>query len=120
MLTGKYRQGEKGRAEGFGGRVFQSENTEQRSRVLDTVLAVAGELGVSADQVAIAWAGTHGAIPLIGPRSLEQLTSNLAAIGVDLSPEQLDRLDAVSAIAPDGAARVSLPWASDAVPRVVA
>ena len=80
MLTGKYRQGEKGRAEGMGGRVFQPENSEQRTRILDTVLAIAGELDVSADQVAIAWAGTHGAVPMIGPRSLTQLTSNLGAL----------------------------------------
>ena len=73
MLTGKYRQGEKGRAEGLGGRVFQPENSAQRTKILDTVLAIAGELGVSADQVAIAWAGTHGAVPMIGPRSLTQL-----------------------------------------------
>ncbi|HET9535246.1 MAG TPA: aldo/keto reductase [Mesorhizobium sp.] len=62
MLTGKYRQGEKGRAEGMGGRVFQPENSAQRTKVLDTVLAIAGELGVSADQVAIA--GGH---PWRGP-----------------------------------------------------
>jgi aryl-alcohol dehydrogenase-like predicted oxidoreductase len=45
MLTGKYRQGEKGRAEGFGGRVFQAENSIQRTQILDTVLAIAAELG---------------------------------------------------------------------------
>ncbi len=41
MLTGKYRQGEKGRAEGFGGRVFQAENSAQRTAILDTLIAVA-------------------------------------------------------------------------------
>src|SRR3546814_2847254 len=59
MLTGKYRKGEKGRAEGFGGNVFQAENSAQRTATLDTVIAVADELGVSPDQVAIAWAGTQ-------------------------------------------------------------
>ena len=114
MLTGKYRQGEKGRAEGLGGRVFQPENSAQRTKVLDTVLAIAGELGVSADQVAIAWAGTHGAVPMIGPRSLTQLTSNLGAIAVELSADQLDRLDSVSSLDPSAPARKPVPWASDA------
>lgn len=120
MLTGKYRQGEKGRAEGFGGRVFQPENSEQRTRILDTVLAIAEELGASADQVAIAWAGTHGAVPMIGPRTLEQLRSNLGALALSLSAEQLDRLDAISSV-PAGmvtGARAARP-AGDAV-RIVA
>lgn len=98
MLTGKYRQGEKGRAEGMGGRVFQAENSDQRSRILDTVLSIAGALDVSADQVAIAWAGSHGAVPLIGPRNLEQVVSNLGAVSVTLTAEQLALLDAVSSI----------------------
>lgn len=100
MLTGKYRRGEKGRAEGFGGKVFQPENTEQRTRILDTVLAIARELEVSADQVAIAWACRHDAVPMIGPRSLAQLSSNLQALTIKLSSEQLERLDTVSSLDP--------------------
>lgn len=98
MLTGKYRQGEKGRAEGFGGRVFQAENSEQRTQILDAVIDLAAELGVTPGQVAIAWAGTHGAIPIIGPRSPEQLRDYLAATAVQLSDDQLARLDTVSAL----------------------
>ncbi|MDY1242001.1 aldo/keto reductase [Pseudomonas aeruginosa] len=112
MLTGKYRQGEKGRAEGFGGRVFQAENSLQRTQVLDTVLAIAGELGVTAGQVAIAWAGTHGAVPIIGPRSATQLTDNLGALSFELSTEQIRRLDAVSNLAPPAQARTIIPWAT--------
>ncbi|MDM0054580.1 aldo/keto reductase [Variovorax fucosicus] len=113
MLTGKYRQGEKGRAEGFGGRVFQPENSAQRTQVLDTVLAVASELGVSAGQVAIAWAGTHGAVPIIGPRSVAQLIDNLGALTVDLSAEQLHRLDTASSLVPSAPSRSPVPWAGE-------
>ncbi|WAC70981.1 aldo/keto reductase [Roseateles sp. SL47] len=98
MLTGKYRQGEKGRAEGFGGRVFQAENSPQRTQVLDAVIEIAGQLGVTPGQVAIAWASTHGAVPIIGPRSISQLNDYLAAATITLSAEQLGRLDAVSAL----------------------
>ena len=99
VLTGKYRKGETGRAEGFGGRVFQAENSAQRTATIDAVLQVAEETGSSADRVAIAWAGTHGAIPIIGPRSLVQLESNLGAAALALSAEQIMRLDASSASA---------------------
>lgn len=98
MLTGKYRQGEKGRAEGLGGRVFQAENSPQRTQILDTVLAIAEELGATPGQVAIAWAGSHGSVPIIGPRSLAQATDNLGSLAVDLSSEQVERLDSVSAL----------------------
>lgn len=97
MLTGKYRKGEPGRAEGLGGKVFQAEDSAQRTGVLDTVLAIAAELGASPDQVAIAWAASHGAVPMIGPRSLTQLTSNLGALALTLSQDQRARLDTVSA-----------------------
>ena len=80
MLTGKYRKGEKGRAEGLGGKVFQPENSAQRTQILDTVLAIAGELGVGADQVAIAWAGTHGAVPMNRQGASEQNNRPSAAV----------------------------------------
>ena len=68
---------------------------------------------MTADQVAIAWAGTHGAVPMIGPRSLAQLTSNLGALALGLSAEQLGRLDTVSGVGPSAPARKLVPWASD-------
>lgn len=120
MLTGKYRQGEKGRAEGFGGRVFQPENSAQRTQILDTVLEIASELGVSASQLAIAWAGTHGSVPIIGPRSLSQLHDNLGALTVELSTEQLNRLDSVSTLAATASARSPILWAGDNARLVVA
>ncbi|AJK48673.1 aldo/keto reductase [Burkholderia plantarii] len=97
MLTGKYRNGEAGRREAFGGAVFQAEDSRQRTDVLDTVLDVARELQATPDQVAIAWVAAHGGLPLIGPRSLPQLVSNLGATNLTLNAEQLERLDAVSA-----------------------
>jgi aryl-alcohol dehydrogenase-like predicted oxidoreductase len=115
MLTGKYREGENGRAEGLGGAVFQPENTLQRTAILDAVLEIGREIGASPDQVAIAWAGTHSSIPLIGPRSASQLASNLGAIIIELSPAHLERLDAVSAVS-----RVDAPRRGDISPPVVA
>lgn len=99
MLTGKYReQGATGRREGFGGNVFQPENSPQRTAILNTLLAVANEVDVTAGEVAIAWVAAKGSLPIIGPRTVEQLNANLAAAKVSLSAEQIARLDEVSAI----------------------
>lgn len=98
MLTGKYRRGEQGRAEGLGGRVFQPEDSPQRTAILDTLLEVAHELGVSAGEVAIAWVAAKGSLPIIGPRSVAQLENNLAAARLTLPADQIARLDAVSAL----------------------
>jgi aryl-alcohol dehydrogenase-like predicted oxidoreductase len=100
LLTGKYRKGEKGRAEGLGGRVFQAENSPQRTAILDTLIAVAEHAGVTPSEIAIAWVAAKGSLPIIGPRTLAQLENNLAAAKVRLSSEQMARLDEVSAIPP--------------------
>jgi aryl-alcohol dehydrogenase-like predicted oxidoreductase len=98
VLAGKYRQGEKGRREGFGGRVFQEENSPHRAAILDTLVAVAKDAGVTPAEIAIAWVAAKGSLPIIGPRTLAQLENNLAATTVTLAPEQIARLDEVSAI----------------------
>lgn len=100
MLTGKYRQGEKGRAEGFGGRVFQAEDSKQRTAILDAVITIADELRVTPGEVAIAWVAAKGALPIIGPRTVAQLQANLASTKITLTPEQLAHLDTVSALKP--------------------
>lgn len=96
MLTGKYRAGEKGRAEGMGGKVFQAENNEQRSAILDEVLAIAAETGASPDQVAIAWVAAQECIPIIGPRTQAQYVSNAGFSGLSLTEAQIGRLNSVS------------------------
>ncbi|KQT69862.1 MULTISPECIES: aldo/keto reductase [unclassified Aureimonas] len=97
LLTGKYRKGETGRAQGLGA-VIHSEDDERKVAVVDAVLAVAEEAGVSPGQVAIAWVLSKGVLPIIGPRTVEQLTDNLGAAAVALSAEQIARLDRASAV----------------------
>lgn len=100
VLTGKYRKGETGRAEGLGGAAFHPENTQQRTLILDTLIAIADEIGITPGEIAIAWVAAKGVLPIIGPRTLAQLENNLGAVKVALSPEQIARLDDVSAIPP--------------------
>ena len=87
-----------GRREGFGGRVFQEENSSHRTAILDTLIGVAKDAGVTPAEIAIAWVAAKGSLPIIGPRTLAQLENNLAAAKTTLSPEQIARLDEVSAI----------------------
>jgi aryl-alcohol dehydrogenase-like predicted oxidoreductase len=100
LLSGKYRRGEQGRLEALGGAVFQKENSVQRTAIIDATLAVAAELGVAPATVAVAWVLAKGTLPIIGPRSVEQLETYLAAAEVRLSGAQLSRLDEVSSIDP--------------------
>ncbi|GAA5081783.1 aldo/keto reductase [Lysobacter panacisoli] len=97
LLTGKYRRGETGRAQGLGV-VIHDESDARKTATVDAVLAIADEIGASPGQVAIAWVLAKGILPIIGPRTHEQLIDNLASLDVKLSTEHLQRLDAVSAI----------------------
>ncbi|MFD2265069.1 aldo/keto reductase [Lacibacterium aquatile] len=97
LLTGKYRKGESGRAQGLGA-VIHGESDARKTATVDTVLAVAEETGKSPGQVAIAWVLSKGVLPILGPRTPEQLADNLKALEVALSPEQIERLDSASAI----------------------
>ncbi len=100
LLTGKYRRGESGRATTFG-RVIHHESTAQKKLVMDVVLEVAGETGQSASQIALAWLLAQGIVPIIGPRTAEQLMDNIEACSVRLSAEQIRKLDEASALQPE-------------------
>ena len=79
----------------FGGMLFTPRNFD----VVDVVRAVAGELGRSMAEVALAWVAQRPGISsvLIGASRVEQLEQNLAALDVTFTPAQQARLDAVSA-----------------------
>ena len=98
VLTGKYRRGESGRQTGMGGRLFHPEDTPQKTAIIDTLEAIAKENGANSGQVAIAWVAARGAVPIIGPRTREQLDDNLGAANVKLTGDQMRRLDEASAI----------------------
>ena len=97
LLTGKYRKGEHGRATSFKS-LIHSEDTQQKRAILDSLEAIAKQTGATAGQVAIAWIGAHGIIPILGARTKEQLEDNLAASNLHLSPDQILRLEEVSAV----------------------
>jgi aryl-alcohol dehydrogenase-like predicted oxidoreductase len=57
---------------------------------------VARETGASVNQVVLAWqiGGELSVIPLTGASSVAQLEENLAAVDLELTPDQRARLDA--------------------------
>lgn len=97
LLTGKYRRGESGRAQGLGA-VIHQETDARKTAILDTVLAISQELSVTPGQVAIAWVLAKGKLPILGPRTLEQLLDNLGSGNVHLAASQMRQLDEASAI----------------------
>jgi len=68
----------------------------------DRVVEVAREIGCTPAQLAVAWTLTNPAVcsPVIGVRTPAQLEDNLGALAVDISSDQLVRLDEISAVPP--------------------
>jgi aryl-alcohol dehydrogenase-like predicted oxidoreductase len=104
FLTGKYRSSDEGRSQSRLAFLLHTEKTARETAILDAVLAIAKEAGASPTEVAIAWLvhsaakSTTSLIPILGPRTREQLDGTLGALEVKLSPEQIARLDETSAV----------------------
>ena len=97
FLTGKYKQAESttsARAGGIQKRYFNDAGW----RVMDAVRQVAGEVESTPTAVALAWllAQPFMTAPIIGANSMEQLQGSLAAVNLQLSPDQLSTLDQAS------------------------
>ena len=78
---------------------FEGDNLEANIRIVEQVDEVAREAGAQPGQVALAWLLSRGddLAPIPGTRRVENLEQNVAAADLDLTPEQLARLDAVAA-----------------------
>jgi aryl-alcohol dehydrogenase-like predicted oxidoreductase len=102
VLTGKYHGGD-ATAESRMNLTDMQEflpDPERASRVVAALRAVAQEVGRSMAQVALAWLRYRPVpvIPILGARRLSQLQDNLASLDLQLSPEQVKRLDDESQI----------------------
>jgi len=76
--------------------------TQRNLDIADEVGRIAGEVGRSPAQVALAWTLLNPAVvsPIIGARTVEQLEDNLGALEVQFTPGQKERLDRASTIDP--------------------
>ncbi len=105
-LSGKYRKGHEVSASGSAARarrsgVYDATKPANAAKLAaaDAFGALADEAGITLIQMAIAFATRHPAVTsaIIGPRTTEHLASYLAADGIDLSSDVLDRIDQIVA-----------------------
>jgi aryl-alcohol dehydrogenase-like predicted oxidoreductase len=101
-LTGRYRKGRPAptsrRAERIPARYDLSDPDNQRKLEAAEALAVVAEnAGLSLVHMALAFVLQHPAVtaPIIGPRTMDQLASQLGAVDVTLTADVLDQIDEI-------------------------
>jgi aryl-alcohol dehydrogenase-like predicted oxidoreductase len=101
-LSGKWRKGadapESSRAERIPARFDMSLEVNQRKlEAADALAKLADDAGMTLVEVAVAFVIRHPAVTsaIIGPRTMEQLESQLGAAEVELSDDMLDRIDEI-------------------------
>ncbi len=79
---------------------FQAGNLSRNLKIVEALRAVAGELGLTVAQAAIAWVSAQGAdiVPLVGARSTRRLAESLVAAGITLNDIDQQRLTSVAPI----------------------
>ena len=82
---------------------FEGENFDRNLKLVERVTEIAAEKGVTPGQLALAWVLAQGEdlVPIPGTKRLKYLEENVAAAEVELSDEDLRRIDEA---APAGAA----------------
>jgi aryl-alcohol dehydrogenase-like predicted oxidoreductase len=101
-LTGRYRKGQEAptshRAQRMPGRYdLSSPGNQRKLEAADALAVLAEESGMTLVHLAIAFVLQHPAVtaPIIGPRTMEHLESQLPAAGVTLSTDILDKIDEI-------------------------
>ncbi len=76
---------------------WQEDNLATNQRLVDVVRDIATARGASSSQVALAWVLAQGddVVPIPGTKRRRYLQENLAALDVELSDDDLARLDAL-------------------------
>ena len=74
---------------------FTGENFQRNLRIVDEVRAVAREVGAAPAQIALAWLLAQGddIAPIPGTKRVARVEENTAADGIELSAEQIARLN---------------------------
>jgi aryl-alcohol dehydrogenase-like predicted oxidoreductase len=74
---------------------FTGENFQRNLRIADQVQAIAAEVGATPEQIALAWLLAKGddIAPIPGTKRVARIEENTAADSIELSPEQIAKLD---------------------------
>ena len=96
VLAGKYSSDEKpapGTRAGNRGLFFPFFDEKTGWKIVDLIRDIAKEQGASPAQVSISWLLAKRHIVLVGAKTLEQFDENLGALNVELTSDQVKRLD---------------------------
>lgn len=75
---------------------FEPENLEKNKKLLARITKIAEEKKCTTSQLALAWVIQKGApisVPIPGTTKLNNLKSNIGALGLSLSPEEMQALE---------------------------
>ncbi|MGH3000928.1 MAG: aldo/keto reductase [Gaiellaceae bacterium] len=88
---------------------FSGDNVEHNRELAEHVQALAESKGVTPAQVALAWVLSRGddVVPIPGTKRRTYLEQNAAAVDVELTPNELTKLDAIGEAAGDRYADMS-------------
>lgn len=75
---------------------FQKENFQKNVDIVTKLEEMAKEKGISVPQLAIAWTMAKGAVPIPGTKRVKYLEENVKAAEIELTEEDLAKLDEVS------------------------
>jgi aryl-alcohol dehydrogenase-like predicted oxidoreductase len=79
---------------------FQGENFQRNLDLVDAINAMAEAKGVTAAQLALAWVLAQGddIVPIPGTTMPQRVDENAAALDVELSPDELARIDEIAPV----------------------
>lgn len=72
---------------------FQGEQFYKNIELLDAINALAAKKGITASQLAIAWAVNKGFVPIPGTKRVKYAEQNIAAANVTLSSAEIQQLE---------------------------
>ncbi|MDL0435112.1 MULTISPECIES: aldo/keto reductase [unclassified Niallia] len=75
---------------------FQGENFQKNLDIVSEIQNMAKEKNVTPSQLAIAWTIANGALPIPGTKRQKYLEENVGALEVELTPQDLVRLDSIN------------------------
>jgi aryl-alcohol dehydrogenase-like predicted oxidoreductase len=86
---------------------FQGENFRRNLELVERVKEIADEKGVTAGQLALAWVLAQGEdiVPIPGTTTIRHLEENVAAADIELTDEDLQRLDEAAPVGATAGAR---------------
>jgi aryl-alcohol dehydrogenase-like predicted oxidoreductase len=74
---------------------FQGEQFQRNIELVEAIEALASEKGITPSQLAIAWVLSKGALPIPGTKRVRYVEQNIAAAGMALTADELERLEAI-------------------------